>query len=270
MFDRDAFYSELRKARTKLFGTRLSQANVDGVNAILDSCLRNGVKDVNHVANILAQVYHETGGYMSPIKETVYASHKNKNPSDSTVKKRLENAFATGKMPGVKSPYWRAGYFGRGQIQITHKSNYDRLGKRIGVDLANNPSLALELPTSADIAVIGMSEGIFTGKKLSDFVFPSCLYETPSHHPRRIVNGNDGTDATIREHHIEFASALLDAGWNDKSYVAPANGPEIELPPLPESKQTKKPVIGAIMALVAAISSLAYMAKDAIMNWIGI
>lgn len=203
--NRSAFFNSVR---TSVFGGRMSQPQVDGCNAILDSCARNAVTDKHHVANVLAQVHHETGGYMSPIKETVYASHKDKNPSDATVIARLNTAFAKGQLSWVKTPYWRDGWFGRGMIQITHKANYEKLGKRLGAPLVTNPALALDLRISADIAVVGMAEGLFTGKKLSDYVFPGALTAPSDRHPRRIVNGKDGTDRKISATHRAFYEAL--------------------------------------------------------------
>ncbi|MEH6721818.1 MAG: hypothetical protein V7704_23395 [Aurantimonas endophytica] len=88
--------------RASVFGGRLPQSAVDGCEAILASCRRNGVTDPHHVANILAQVHYETGGYMLPIKETVFASHKDKNPSDATViGKRGRHAAAASLSDGL-------------------------------------------------------------------------------------------------------------------------------------------------------------------------
>src|SRR5690606_31114062 len=95
MKNRSKFYDSLRKSA--LFGPRLSQPQVTGIEAILDACFRHRVDDPHHVCYILANVYRETGGYMFPIKETVYASHKDKNPSDKTVIARLDKAFKAGK-----------------------------------------------------------------------------------------------------------------------------------------------------------------------------
>lgn len=221
--DEAVFYKSVRS----IYGGSLSQPQVDGIGAILDSCRRHSVVNPHHVANILANVKRETGGYMSPIKETVYVSHKDKNPSDATVKRRLENAWKKGQLSWVKTPYWRDGAFGRGMIQITHWPNYDKLGRILGIQLRENPDLALDLKISADIAVVGMSEGLFTGKKLSDYRFPGDLTAAPAAHPRRIVNGQDGTDKEIARYHRSFYSALIEAGYDemDEASAKPAQKP---------------------------------------------
>lgn len=211
--DRKKFYDYIRK---NLTGS-LSQKSVEGFEAVLNSLERNKITDQHHAAHILAHVYHETGGYVYPIKETVYASHKDKNPSDATVIARLDSAWKKGQLSWVRTPYWRDGWFGRGMIQLTHKNNYEKMGKRLGVNLVGNPSLALDPDVSADSAVVGMSEGMFTGKKLSNYKFPDALYAKPKDHPRRIVNGEDGTDEKITNYHNKFYKALSEAGYLFKS-----------------------------------------------------
>ncbi|UOK71726.1 glycoside hydrolase family 19 protein [Ancylobacter polymorphus] len=214
------------RVRARPFGGSLSQPQVEGLTAILDAAERHSVKDTHHVADILAQVHHETGGYMLGIKETVYASHTDKNPSDATVKARLEAAWAKGRLSWVKTPYWRDGWFGRGPIQITHLDNYRKFEKRLGIPLTKNPSLALDPVHGADIAVVGMSEGLFTGKKLADFKFPAALSAQPKDHPRRIVNGADGTDSTIAKTHADFYAALEAAGWGKATATITPPPPE--------------------------------------------
>lgn len=207
--DRAAMFAALRKNTSPLFNHRLAQSHVEGIEAILDSADRHNVTDIDHVAQILAQVYKETGTYMLGIKETVMPSHKDKRPSDATVIARLNKAFAAGQLPWVKEPYWRDGAFGRGPIQITHWKNYLKMGTALGVDLRSNPDLALDTKIGADIAVVGMSKGLFTGKKLADYKFPACLYLEPAQHPRRIVNGKDGTDEDVTKYHVAFRAALV-------------------------------------------------------------
>lgn len=187
----DKFFQYLRKRGSGVFGTRLSQGQVNGINSILNAS--KGLP-LHHVSNILAQVYHETNGRMLPVRET-FAD------DDAQAIARLERAWSRGQLPWVRTPYWRDGYFGRGQIQLTFKENYDKFG-------ITNPDDALKLDVSARVAVEGMSKGMFTGKKLSDYTFPQDLDNLPSDNPRRIVNGRDGTDRKVAGYHRGFAKAL--------------------------------------------------------------
>lgn len=213
VLDRQKFFAALRKDNSGVFNRRLSQAQVDGINAILDSAERNGVLDMDHVAHILAEVYHETGTHMLGIKETVMPAHTDKRPSDALVKARLEKAWAAGQLPWVTNPYWRDGAFGRGPIQLTHWSNYEKVGAALGVNLRQDPDLALDPKVGADIAVVGLSQGLFTGKKLSDYEFPKDLKAEPKWNPRRMVNGKDGTDEKIARYHGSFYQALMVGGY---------------------------------------------------------
>lgn len=213
--DRKAFFAALRRRESGVFGTSLSQPQVDGINAYLDSCERNNVRDPWGAALIGANIYHETGGYMLPIKETVQRRHKDKNPSDAEVIRRLDAAWAKGQLSWVKTPYWRDGAFGRGPIQTTHWRNYIKMGKRLGLPLREKPELLLDPKHGADSAVIGMAEGLYTGKKISDYSLPVDLDNGWKTHPRRIVNGRDGTDGDIAGYTRAFHKALVAAGWGD-------------------------------------------------------
>lgn len=204
--DRGKFFAAVR---SDPFGGRLTQVQVEGCEAILDACDRAGVTDPRHQANILAQCHHETGGQMEPVKETVFAWSKDRHPSDAEVIRRLDAAFAKGQLTWVKKPYWRDGWFGRGLIQITFRDNYDRLGKAIGVDLVSSRDRALELRTSADIAVVGMRDGLFTGKKLADYF--SATRDDPAA-ARAIVNGDTPkVGPEIAKLHKAFLAAIKGA-----------------------------------------------------------
>ena len=197
--DRTVFFDAIRPA----FGNRLASYHVTGMVALLDA---GADLPLHHMANVLAQVRRETGGIMAPIKETVAPSHADKDPSDLEVIRRLDRAYAAGKLPWVKAPYWRDGWFGRGQIQLTHRANYAKFG-------ISNPADALLPHVSAHVAVTGMRDGMFTGRKLADYQFPADL-DAPQHrNPRRIVNGPDGSDVQVAKFHRQFAAALEKAGW---------------------------------------------------------
>lgn len=240
--NRKLFFDTVRASA--LFGGRMSVPQVAGIEALLDAFSSYGVDNTHYAANILAQVHHETGGYMSPIKETVFASHTNKNPTDGVVIQRLDTAFANGQLKWVKTPYWRTGWFGRGMIQITHEDNYEKVGNAIGVDLVADRDKALELEVSAAIAVVGMVAGLFTGKNLSDYRFPAALDAVPKDHPRRIVNGEDGMDKKIASNHRLFYTALVAADF----------GAAAPVPPTPT--RTRSVILAEIETLVAELKAM--------------
>jgi len=227
--NREKFYAQLRKRGSGVFGTSLSKRQVEATERLLDEA-----RDLtlSHAAHVLAEVYHETGRGMWPVKETVYRNSKNKNPSDAEVIRRLDRAYAKGKLPWVKKTYWRDGAFGRGGIQITHWRNYEKLTKHVGVDLRKNPDLALDPVISARIAVKGCSLGLFTGKRLSDFDGPKFNH----YNARSIVNGDrnkpvDGKKMgdKIAAYARSFEMALKAGGWGDTPR------PDMEQIPEPES-----------------------------------
>lgn len=190
--DRKLFFDALRAS--PLNGGKLNQMTVDCANGILDAAETYGVKSVEHLAVIFGQCHHEGGDRLAAVKETVYASHADQNPSDATVAARLESSWKRGVMPWVKTPYWRRDgngqyWFGRGLPQTTHKVNYEKMGREIGVNLVANPDLALLPKNSGLIAVAGMVKGMFRGVKLSD-----CRTRADY---RKIING-DYRDAALQ------------------------------------------------------------------------
>lgn len=65
--------------------------------------------------------------------------------------------------------YWNTGYYGRGFIQVTWKSNYQKIDRILGINSLENPDELLEYDTAITCLVIGMRDGWYTGKKLSDY-----------------------------------------------------------------------------------------------------
>jgi hypothetical protein len=253
--NRDTFFKAIRPAFRSL-----NVRQVEGMESLLDAGRH---LPLHHMANVLAQVRRETGGHMAPIKETVMPSHKDKNPSDAEVIRRLDRAFAAGKLKWVKTPYWRDGWFGRGQIQLTHQKNYAKFG-------ITNPEDAMQLQVSARIAVQGMEHGMFTSKKLADYAFPAALDAPPARNPRRIVNGQDGSDAEVAGFHRQFVAALEKAGWepaNPSRTEHPAAAPQSASGAAAVGGQTpaavqRTPVNAPPAAYVAAVLAAAYAAWE--------
>ena len=171
------FFDKIRP----LFGGKMNQSQVDGLNNILNACNINELTDMRMVAYILATVYHETAKTMQPIEE--YGKGKG----------RAYNVVINGHV-----------YYGRGYVQLTWDYNYKKAGKELNVDLLNNPELALQPDIAAKIMINGMVEGWFTGKKLKDYFNNN----TDAVNARRIINGLDKAEL-IANYLKTFLTALL-------------------------------------------------------------
>ena len=88
----------------------------------------------------------------------------------------------------MQNKYWYTAYYGRGYVQLTWKDNYAKFGSLLGIDLVNNPDLALNPTSAGKIICIGMAKGMFTCVGLSDYFGPSKDDLTNA---RRIFNGLD-------------------------------------------------------------------------------
>ena len=92
----------------------------------------------------------------------------------------------------LQNRYWSSGFYGRGYVQLTWQSNYDKFGKLLGIDLVKNPDLALKPDVAGKIICIGMKRGLFTGVGLDNYLGPS---KSDWVNARRIVNGLDKAQA---------------------------------------------------------------------------
>jgi predicted chitinase len=184
--------AEFFEAVRPMFGGSLSQAQVDGFKIIFEAWRKVGSGNERDLAYILATAYHETARTMQPVRET-------RATTDAKAKERLTKAWKSGKLPRVKSDYWSGGWFGRGFVQLTHRENYVKAGKKLGIDLVSDPSKAMIPEVSALILVRGMQEGWFTGMKLAD--------AADFREARRVVNGTDCA-SQIAQYADAFLSAL--------------------------------------------------------------
>lgn len=162
--NRAAFYD---LARQHPFDGRINVSQVKGTEAILDAWEASKLTDNRWLAYMLATAFWETDRTMLPIEE--YGHGK-------------------GRSYGIPDPKTGKAYYGRGLVQLTWNYNYEKMGKLLGLDLLNNPELALNATIASRIMFIGMGNGIFTGRKLSDYFTPTL---TDWFHARRIINGLD-------------------------------------------------------------------------------
>lgn len=196
-----AFFASVKAAN--LLGPSLDQSEVDGVNAILAACGGAGWGP-KWTAYALATADRETGGTMKPIKEWGGDHYfwkrydpKGLNPQ---IAKRLGNTVPG---DGVR-------FCGRGLVQITGRANYAKASAKLGVDLVGNPSLALQQDIAAKIMIRGMSEGWFTGRRLSDYITAASVDFVNA---RKVINGLDHA-REIASEADHYLAALLAGNWS--------------------------------------------------------
>lgn len=144
-----------------------------------DSRFGDTYTDSNKLAYCLATFKWETAHTMRPIDE---------RGGDAYFNKRYGPGTGPGKNVGNTQPGDGARFHGRGYVQLTGRANYMKAKKLTGVDLIANPDRAKEPELAYQIAIQGMMDGWFTGKKLSNyFSGESADY----HNARRIINGTD-------------------------------------------------------------------------------
>lgn len=205
-YDRAKFFDTVRSS---LFSGSLNQSQVDGMNYLLDvwewGFEKKNPRDGTHwLAYCFATVYHETGRKMTPVPEIGKGA-----------------GYPYGKPVG---PYNNV-YYGRGHVQLTWDTNYqraqDQLKKNYGLDvpLYQYPDKMLEDQPSALVLYDGMTIGWFTGVGLPKY-FNATTED--AYNARRVVNGTDQAN-TIKGYYEKFKSALV-------KLPEPAPAPEPEPP----------------------------------------
>lgn len=172
---------------------------------IIKTCLKYGLSR-DEAAYILGTAAWETNYTFEPVREAYYLGSK-----AEAYRKKLR--------------YYP--WYGRGFVQLTWEENYKKAGKRIGVDLTTNPDKAMDPYIAAEILVVGMKEGWFTGKDLDDYI--DSVDESDKedflefYNARRIVNGMDKANeiAILAE---KYEKELVASGYGLESTEKPVDG----------------------------------------------
>lgn len=192
-FDFDRFKQLFKK-------TRLTQDFVDSVNILFRAFNEYNTYDGTnplYVAYMLATAWHETSYTMLPIKELGSYQYLSK--------------YDTGRLARILGNTPEADgdgqfYAGKGYVQITGKDNYRKFSLLLNIDLLRFPDLALDPVIASKILVIGSLRGLFTTKKLSDYIRHGYRLEFVS--ARRVINGNDKA-LDIALHAEKFLECLI-------------------------------------------------------------
>ncbi len=150
---------------------------------ILEALQEYDILDKNVLVGMLATVRVETGGFQ-PVHE--WGGEK--------YWQRYEGRKDLGNI----SPGDGVKYHGRGYIQLTGRANYRTYGKKLGVDLENNPDLAMDPQVSARVlASYFKDRGVATAARAGDW-----------RRVRKLVNGGyHGWDVFSR--YVDRAKARI-------------------------------------------------------------
>jgi hypothetical protein len=171
-FDHKKFFDSYREE----YGS-LIQSQVSGIENLL-VCIEHDpqVNDVRWATYMMATVKHECADEWQPIEE--YGKGQGR-PYGIQV-----------QVTGSDGKQYLNVYYGRGYVQLTWKENYEKMSKVLGLsdELLIHPERVMEPVIAYNVMSYGMRKGLFTGRKLSDFIYGEiCDYKNA----RRIINGLD-------------------------------------------------------------------------------
>lgn len=196
-FDRRKFFRGYAAAFS-----RLDQRQMAGLHALLTAAEADPqITDLRWLAYMLATVQHECAGTWRPIEE--YGKGAGRPYGRPVV------------VTDPQGKRYRNVYYGRGYVQLTWKANYQRMGKLLKNRLLYNPALALRPAIAYRIMSAGMRRGLFTGKKLADYIHGK---KADYVNARRIINGLDQAQKLARNA-VKLANILR------RSAVRPTSNP---------------------------------------------
>jgi hypothetical protein len=246
--DRKKFYDAYREAFESL-----NQSQVDGLNQLLNMIEKDPeMVNIRIVAYILATVKHETAHTWQPIVEKGSKEYFDKYEPITGLGLKLGNRTMG---DGYK-------YRGRGYVQLTGRFNYHKMSLRLSglleknVDFVEYPDTILEPEIAYLILTIGMREGLFTGKRLSDYITTPRNYDF--YYARRVVNGLD--KANLIASYADSLLGILTDSVTDETAIT-----ETEITPPPD--QTKFPAELLDKYMCAALTGLLANKNNDVLNY---
>lgn len=241
--NRAAFFQSLRRRNSGVFGTSLSQSQVDGIEGILAAFESHGDGKADTLAYALATAFHETGSRMVPVREGFASSDASARRIVSNLAAKRGASSAVAKYAKPAGAYSHV-YYGRGLVQLTWLSNYHASSKDAGVDLVRYPDKMLEPEISARVMIKGLLDGRWNGqgKGLRYYLDKGDLRGA-----RRTVNITDKWELIAGYHKAFLAAIEAGGGWSQRKE------PErpVERPAAPDT-----PKQSPWAALIAAILSI--------------
>ena len=194
----EAFFDSVRASGVLGSTAAIKPDQKKGLEAVLRAA-KEADWPLAYVAYALATAGHETNYTMLPVREAYWLS-------ENWRKKNLR--------------YYP--YYGRGYVQLTWKTNYEKADQELGLGgrLNDNLDLAMDPEVAAKIMSRGMQEGWFAGDKSGKRhtlkrhlpANGSAASAAKFTEARRIINGTDKA-AKIAAEAIKFQTALEAGGW---------------------------------------------------------
>lgn len=151
-------------ALNKVTGGRYTGGSNVRKDELIKAMDAGGITDPKSKAALMANVDHESAGFKSKEENLNYSAKRLQQVfpkyykdaasarADANNPEAIANRVYGGRM-GNKEPGDGFKFRGRGDIQLTGRDQYERMGKKLGIDLVNNPELASDPKYSAQIAV---------------------------------------------------------------------------------------------------------------------
>ena len=232
-FDRATFFAVLRGGPLRHRDTE----QVQGTETLLDAL--RGLR-TSWVAYALATTWHETGATMQPIHENLnytvnglLASFSRRRISAADAqrlgRKQGEPRLSASRQAAIANTIYGGSwgrdnlgntmpgdgalFLGRGYVQITGRTNYQRAADATGYPLVGNPDLTLRPDIAAEILRSGMVDGWFVPGHTLERYLPEAIGSREQFTAaRRIINGTDKA-SLIAGYALDFQAALVGGGW---------------------------------------------------------
>lgn len=271
--DRERFFAALRRKGSGVFGTSLTQDQVDGIAGVLDAFAEVGDGQRDTLAYALGTAYHETGRKMVPVREGFAKSDAGARRAVLNLAKKRGAKSAVARYAQPTGPHGHV-YYGRGHVQLTWLENYAASSKDAGTDLVANPDAMLDPRISARVLIKGLIDGRWNGKGKGIRHYAEAdgnpdMDQDDLVQARRTVNILDKA-TEIAGYAKAFEAALIEAGMPDrvaaKAEARPPNVTPIRptiAPPPPAETPKVKPKFGTGQMIAVALAGLLLAASQA-------